>query len=164
MVYRGFSESWSTRSFRWLMNCYPAYRGSGGRIMRISGDWHRVRIRLPLSWRTRNYVGTIFGGSMAAAADPIYMIQLIKILGPDYVVWDKEATIRFRKPGVRTLFATFVLSQSFLKNLRDTLDAEGQTEVVLPVRFIDRFGALYATVDKRIYLATKEFYRAKKKH
>jgi len=58
-----------------------------------------VRIRLPLIWRTRNYVGTIFGGSLYGAVDPIYMIMLIKALGPDYIVWDKAATIRFLRPG-----------------------------------------------------------------
>lgn len=42
-----------------------------------------VRIRLPLSRRTRNYVGTIFGGSLYGALDPIYMIMLIKALGPE---------------------------------------------------------------------------------
>src|SRR2546422_8429965 len=57
------------------------------------------RSRLPLSWRTRNYVGTIFGGSMYGAVDPVYMVMLIKLLGPGYTVWDKAAAIRFRRPG-----------------------------------------------------------------
>jgi hypothetical protein len=30
-----------------------------------------VRVRVPLGWRTRNYVGTIFGGSMYGAVDPL---------------------------------------------------------------------------------------------
>jgi hypothetical protein len=38
---------------------------------------------MPLSWRTRNYVGTIFGGSMNSAVDPIYMVILIRRLGKD---------------------------------------------------------------------------------
>ena len=33
------------------------------------------------------------------AVDPIYMLMLLKILGPEYIVWDKSANIRFRKPG-----------------------------------------------------------------
>jgi hypothetical protein len=36
------------------------------------------------SWRTRNYVGTIFGGSMYSAVDPIYMVMLTRRLGKDY--------------------------------------------------------------------------------
>jgi hypothetical protein len=34
------------------------------------------------------------------------MIMLIKALGPDYIVWDKAATIRFLRPGRETLHAT----------------------------------------------------------
>lgn len=56
---------------------------------------------MPESWRTRNYVGTIFGGSLYGALDPI-MIMLIKLLGPEYEVWDKAASIRFRRPGRST--------------------------------------------------------------
>ena len=92
-------ESWQTRFARWAFNWFPAYRGTGAPVTYIAADWREVRIRLPLNWRTRNYVGTIFGGSLYGAVDPIYMIMLIKALGPDYIVWDKAATIRFLRPG-----------------------------------------------------------------
>lgn len=92
-------ESLRTKISRWGFNFFPAYRGTGARITYIASDWREVRIKLPLNWRTRNYVGTIYGGSMYGAADPIYMLMLIKVLGSDYVVWDKAASIRFKKPG-----------------------------------------------------------------
>ena len=97
---------------RWGFNFLPAFRCTGGRITYISGDWREVRVKVPLSWRTRNYVGTIYGGSMYGAVDPIYMVMLIKILGPDYVVWDKAASIRFKKPGTGTLFAKFAITEA----------------------------------------------------
>ena len=71
---------------RWGFNFFPAYRGTGARVTYISGDFREVRVELPLNWRTRNYVGTIFGGSVYGAVDPHYMIMLIKILGKGYVV------------------------------------------------------------------------------
>ena len=89
------SESWSTRLDRWKFNLFPAYRGTGGRVTYIRGDWSEVRIVVPLSWRTRNYVGTIYGGSLYGAVDPIYMLMLMRSLGPEYVVWDKAAAIRY---------------------------------------------------------------------
>ena len=94
------SESWATRRARWMFNFFPAYRGTGARVEYIASDWMEVRVRVPLSWRTRNYVGTIFGGSLYGAIDPFYMLMLIKLLGPDFIVWDKAATIRFRRPPV----------------------------------------------------------------
>src|SRR5512143_4022039 len=84
---------------RTAFNVFPCYRGSGARVVRITPDYREVDVDLPLSWRTRNYVGSIFGGSMFAAVDPFYMIMLIHLLGPEYVVWDKGASIRFRRPA-----------------------------------------------------------------
>ena len=97
------SESFASRRLRWLFNLLPAYRGTGGRVTYIASDFREVRVKLPLSWRTRNYVGTIYGGSLYGAVDGVYMVMLIRILGPEYIVWDKAATIRFRKPGRSTL-------------------------------------------------------------
>ena len=76
------AESRRTRLQRWRFNFFPAYRGAGARITYIAADWREVRIKLPLNWLTRNYVGTIYGGSMYGAVDPIYMIMLIRLLGP----------------------------------------------------------------------------------
>lgn len=104
------SINWN-RLLRWGFNLFPVYRRTAARITYIAGDFGEVRIKLPLNWKTRNYVGTIFGGSMYGAVDPIYMIMFIKLLGPKYIVWDKAATIRFRKPGRTTMYARFILEQ-----------------------------------------------------
>src|SRR6266540_456863 len=56
-------ESWHTRWLRWKMKLFPAWRGTGATVTYIAGDFRELRVKLPLSWRTRNYVGTIFGGS-----------------------------------------------------------------------------------------------------
>ena len=84
-------ESWQSRWMRWKWAFFPPWRGTGARVAYISSDFQEVRVELPLSWRTRNYVGTIFGGSLYGAVDPVYMIQLMSILGRGYVVWDKAA-------------------------------------------------------------------------
>ena len=67
------SESFKSRLTRWGFNLFPAYWGTGAAITYIDDSWREVRIKLPLTWRTRNYVGTLFGGSMYGAIDPIYM-------------------------------------------------------------------------------------------
>ena len=106
------AESLKTRLVRWRFNFLPAYRRTGARITYVAADWREVRIKLPLNWSTRNYVGTTFGGSMYAAVDPVYMIMLIMLLGPHYIVWDKAAAIRFKKPARSTMMTstTFELS------------------------------------------------------
>jgi acyl-coenzyme A thioesterase PaaI-like protein len=146
-------ESWHTRFYRWFFNLFPAYRGTGAWITYIAADWREMRVKLPLSWQTRNYVGTIFGGSMYAAVDPMYMIMLIKILGPDFTVWDKGASIQFKKPGRSTLYAQFLLAPSELEAIRTGLQEENHLNRVYHIDLKDNQGKVHATVEKTVYVA-----------
>ena len=148
-------ESWQIRCARWAFNWFPAYRGTGARVTYIASDWREVRIRLPLNWRTRNYVGTIFGGSLYGAVDPIYMIMLIKALGPDYIVWDKAATIRFRKPGRSTLYATFEIDDGELDAIRAAAADGKPIDRVYKIDLVDAEGVVHASVEKTIYIRRK---------
>ena len=141
----------NARLLRWKFNFFPAYRGIGARVTYIADDFSELRVRLPLSWRTRNYVGTIFGGSMYGAVDPMYMIMLIQLLGHGYVVWDKSAEIRFRKPGRTTLYATFKITEEELAEIR-VATVNGPIDRVYSVDLVDEAGAVHATVTKTIYI------------
>lgn len=146
------AESLRTKLTRWGFNWFPAYRGTGARITYIDRDFREVRVKLPLSWRTRNYVGTIFGGSMYGAVDPVYMIMLMKRLGSAYVVWDKAASIRFLRPGRDTLYATFELPDGELEAIRAALDEAPSTERSYTVELVDAGGTVHALVDKVIHV------------
>ncbi len=137
---------------RWGFNLFPAFRGTGACVTYIEGDFHEARVRLPLNWRTRNYVGTIFGGSLYGAVDPMYMILLIKILGPRYTVWDKAATIRFVKPGRETLYATFRIEEAEIEAIREALETAPSVDRVYRVELTDAAGVVHAAVEKTIYI------------
>lgn len=149
-------ESLRTRLWRHAFNLFPAYRGTGARVRHIAADWREVRISLPLSLRTRNYVGTIFGGSMYGAVDPIYMLMLIHALGPEYVVWDKAAAIRFLKPGRTTLHARFTLDDAELDAIRAALETQRSVDRVYLVELADAQGTVHARVEKTIYVRRRE--------
>ena len=149
-------ESRATRWLRWRFNLFPAYRGTGARVTYIASDFREVRVRLPLSWRTRNYVGTIFGGSLYGAADPIFMIMLIQLLGRDYIVWDKSASIRFRKPGRTTLFATFTIDDAELEAIRSATANGDPVDRVYHADLVDADGVVHANVEKVIYVRRKQ--------
>jgi acyl-coenzyme A thioesterase PaaI-like protein len=144
------------RLSRHVFNLFPAYRGTGGRITHIAPDWQEVRIELPLNWRTRNYVGTTYGGSIYGAVDPVYMMMLIRTLGEAYVVWDKEAEIRFKKPGRDTLYATFRLSDEELDAIRAELERTDSTDRVYTVDIVDEEGVTHATVKKTLHVTTDQ--------
>lgn len=150
------------RCFAKLMNFFPTYRRTGGRVIFISDNWVDVHIRLKLGWGTRNYVGTMFGGSMASAADPIFMIQLMRILGDNYIVWDKAASIRFKRPGNQTLYCRFYLPQELLDTIKKRVETEKEFDLELATDWVDKTGKVYATVSKILYIAEKSFYKDKK--
>jgi acyl-coenzyme A thioesterase PaaI-like protein len=133
-------ESWSSRLDRWRLNWFPAYRGTGARITYIAGDWREVRIRLRLSWRTRNYVGTIFGGSLYGAVDPIYMVMLIRALGPEFVVWNQADTVQFLRPGRSTLTATFRLEPAEVAAIAAEAREKGRITRDFQIELVDAAG------------------------
>ena len=140
----------------WSFYLFGCYRGTGGRLRYIAEDWSEVRLELPLSWRTRNYVGTIFGGSIYAAVDPIYMLMLIHRLGPEYVVWDKAASIEFKKPGRETLHARFVIGDDELAAIRSALESQRSLDRNYVAELKDGTGAVCARVEKVIYIRRRE--------
>ena len=145
-------ESLRSRLLRLNFNFFPAYRGTGARVAYIASDLREIRVRIPLNRRTRNYVGTIFGGSMFGAADPIYMVMLIRVLGPEYVVWVKAATIRFLRPGRTTLHARFVLTEEVLDSIRAELRHTPKVDRVFRVELTDAEGVVHAEVEETVHI------------
>lgn len=149
-------ESLRSRLFRWRWNLFPAYRGTGGRVTYVADDASEVRVEIPLSWRTRNYVGTTFGGSIYGAVDPVHMLMLIRRLGPGYVVWDKAAAIRFRRPGRSTLHARFLLPDAEVEAIRAALEDARSVDRVYVVEVTDEAGVVHAVVEKTIHVRRKK--------
>lgn len=152
---RPLPESRYSRAWRWGFNFFPAYRSSGGRLIYVAPNFQEVHIQLALTLFTRNYVGTLYGGSMYSAIDPIYMLMLIRTLGPHYVVWDKAASIRFRKPGKSTLYARFVLSDLELQTVRHLAQQNPSIDRVYPVELVDGQGVVHASFEKTLYIKHK---------
>ena len=145
----------------WSFYLFGCYRGTGGRLKYIAEDWSEVHLDLPLSWRTRNYVGTIFGGSIYSAVDPIYMLMLIRRLGPEFIVWDKAASIQFKKPGKETLHAQFLVDEAELAAIRAALETQRSVDRTYTIELNDSAGVVCATVEKLIYIRRREPNAAK---
>jgi len=147
--------------YRQALNFWPCIRRSGGRVTELAPDFTRLVVQLKLSWRTRNVVGTIFGGSMMASTDPMLMLMLQRILGKGYVVWDKRTVTRFKRPAKSTLQAEFVLTPERLAQVHETVAAQGEADFTWTIQYQDAAGLVHAEFDKTLYVATKAFYKAK---
>jgi uncharacterized protein DUF4442 len=146
----------SSRKLRRFIRLYPPYLGAGVRVTHIAADFRRIEVEMPLRFYNRNYVGTHFGGSLYSMVDPFYMLMLINILGPEYIVWDKAANIRFRKPGKGVMKATFELTEEKITEIRTAAETQPKVEPLFHVLIKDEEGNVVAEVDKLLYVKKKE--------
>lgn len=146
-----------SRLFRVLFNIYPPYFFSRTVVQFISPDWREIRVVLKKSLLNRNYVGTIFGGSLYQATDPFFMIMLIKILGiKENIIWDQSAEISFLKPARSKISYHFKISQQDLDNIRRDLEQKGISRPELFVEGLDQDGDICIKVKKTLYVRKKK--------
>lgn len=134
---------------------YGPYLGAGVRPVEISPDYRYIKVEMPLTFYNKNYLGTQFGGSLYAMVDPWYMLMLIKNLGSNYIIWDKSATINFRKPGRGKVMAEFTLTQERIDEVREAVNANTKMNVHFLVEIKDESGKIIADVDKVVYVRKK---------
>lgn len=145
-----FLRGLSPRTFRHAMRLFPPIRNSGVHVDHISDDWRQWRLRLPMSFKTRNYVGTHFGGTMYSAADPHLMLAWMHILGNEFVVWDKAAAIRFIRPGRGTLRMAFAIDAAEIDAVR-ALEPGQKQERSHTLLWMDGTGEPVAEVEKVLH-------------
>lgn len=144
---------------RRALNCWPPFWGAGIRIESISDDFRQVKVRLKLRWWNKNANRSQYGGSIFSLTDPVYSLMLMGILGEQYYVWDKEASINFIKPGHTDLFADFEISQSQLDSIL-TATVSGDKcfpEFIIHVK--NASGEVVSEVQRKLYVRKKPHYR-----
>ena len=144
------------KHLRRLINVWPPLLGAGIRVTRLDEDWRAVDVEMKLRRWNRNYVGTHYGGSLYSMTDPFYMVMLIENLGSGYVVWDKSASIRFRRPGRGTVRAEFRLSTEQIEEIRQALAKETKVEREFGVEVKDTEGQVVAEVKKLLHFQRRE--------
>jgi hypothetical protein len=146
----------TARKLKSLLKLYAPYLGAGVRVTHISDDFLTAHVEMPLRFYNRNAVGTHFGGSLYSMCDPFYMLMLINILGPDYIVWDKSAAIRFKRPGKGTVKAVFQIPAERVAEIKSAADGLGKVEPQFQVLVTDAEGMVVAEIDKLLYVRKKD--------
>jgi acyl-coenzyme A thioesterase PaaI-like protein len=138
------------------VNLWPPFLGAGIRLKHIASDMKAIDVEMKLRWWNANYVGTHFGGSLFAMTDAFYMLMLMANLGRDYVVWDKAASIRYRKPGKGTVRAEFRISDAQLDEIREKLTTLPKYEPKFTIEVKDEQGIVIAEVEKLLHVRLKD--------
>ncbi len=154
-------ESRKSRNIRLAFNFWPCIWCTGSKVTFISGDWKELHVQLSLNFRTRNRVGTVFGGSIYSSVDPYFMLLLMEVLGKNYVVWDKAASFKFVRPISGKVKCRFLLEEDVLDTIVKEVGEKGEYSVEFPLKYEDEEGKVYAVFSKTVYVANKNFYKQK---
>lgn len=141
--------------FKWFLNIYPPYLGSGISVKYIASDYREIIVKMKMHWYNHNYVRTHFGGSLYAMTDPFFMLMLIQILGRGYIVWDKGAKIDFIKPGRGTIFAHFALDEIQIEEIKKQTEGGNKLITDFPVELKNEENEIVARVIKTLYIRKK---------
>lgn len=135
---------------------YAPFIGAGIRVTKVTPDFRELEVRMKLKWYNKNYVGTHYGGSIySIMADPFYMLMLIQILGKEYLVWDKAASIEFLKPGRTELCAKFYVSDRVLEEIVSKTKDGNKYFAEFALNVTDTMGEVVAIVNKTVYVRKK---------
>lgn len=135
-----------------LFNFYAPFVGANIRIVDCNSELTQIAVSMKLNALNKNIMGTHFGGSLYAMCDPFYMWILMENLGKDFVVWDKAATIRFKKPGTGTVSAKFEISPEEIKAIRAEVMEKGKNDYYYSTVITNEQGVVVAEVDKTVYV------------
>lgn len=90
------------------------------------------------------------------------MIQLMQILGKEYVVWDKSTEIRFKRPVYANAFVTFEFTKEEIAEIKELVNEKQEIDVVKQLNISNGKDIVFTTLDKTIYISTKAFYKQKR--
>ena len=147
-------------TFLRMMRFWPPYWGAGIVVEHVADDLSEIRTSMTLRTTSTNYVGTHFGGNLYSMCDPWFMFMFLHRLGPEYIVWDKSATIHFRRPGKGKVTAVFRLSHEDIESVRKELESTRKVTPTFVAEIRDENGECVAEVEKVIYIRKKESKRA----
>ena len=151
-----------SKVMRYGINLSPMYRRTSAKVTYISKDFLKITIKLPYSYKNTNYVNTIFGGSMFSAVDPFPMVQLINLIGEEYVVWDKAAEIFYRRPAKEDLYAEFTYNLEELGDIKQKVNDNNEFEIIKSTQLTNKDKSIvFCEVRKKVYIANKTFFKDK---
>jgi len=137
------------------LNIWSPYLGAGIKIEYIKKDFKEIKVSMKLRFYNRNIMNSHFGGSLYSMVDPHIMLMLMRLLGEDYIVWDKSAEIDFIKPGRGKVSATMNISDNILEEI---IEKTKDGEKYLPefnIDILDKENNIVSRVKKVLYIRKK---------
>ncbi len=144
---------WSPRRTRLLLNFYPPFLFQRIRVVELSDDYCYARLVVKRSLFNRNLNGTIFGGSISSAADPIHAIlfwQALALRGLRARAWTRSANVRFERPGDTDLTLEFRIEDAALADAEAAVRAGERFVRTFPIDVVGRDGVRRARAEAEV--------------
>jgi len=139
---RFLSETWR---FAW----YPPFWMMRPKILEHTSDWKHIRIKLPLTWASKNAAGNMFGGYQANLADPVPAIACIKHF-PGYRVATKHLELSFLRVGNSDLILHFDFDDAQILNIQQELDKHNRATPCFTMNYVRADGKICTTIRNTI--------------
>ena len=137
---------------------YPPFWLMRIRVERLSPDWRSVRIRLPLNAYNRNPGGSMFGGAIAALADPIAALSCNRVF-PGNNVWTRVLKLDFRRAGRTDLELRFEMDVETEQQIRLELARRGRATPAFQYAFYDTDDHLCVQVHNTVAIRPYRYHQ-----
>lgn len=146
----------SASNMRRLINLWPPFLFTGVHVVEIDPEYRSARVRLRLGLLNRNYVGTHFGGSLFAMADPFWMLLMMHRLGAEYIVWDRAASIDFVAAVREPVYASFTLSNDSVIEVRHLCQEGTSVTRWFETDIVTANGKVVARIRKQLHIRIRK--------
>ncbi|MEE9325782.1 MAG: DUF4442 domain-containing protein [Cocleimonas sp.] len=135
---------------------WPAWWLMRIKVTSLARDWREVRIKLPLTWVSRNMGGGMFGGFQASLADPIAPLACAKIF-TDYHVWTRKLSVDFQRPGDTDLELRFDFPPEKEEEIRLELAERGRSTPTFEYGLYRKDGLLCTKIECVVAIRVKGY-------
>ncbi len=141
------------------LEIYPPFFLMRIKVLEVSSDWRRIRVRLPLNTFSRNPGGVMFGGYQAALADPIAAIACARVF-PGYSVWTRAMSIDFQRGGSTDLELRFEFTVDQEAHIRRELATHGRATPTFEYGYYLTDGSRCSVVRNTVAIRPKGYRKA----
>lgn len=150
----------SEKTLKWIMRFYPPLLLQRIWVIGFDEGFKGVSVKIGNSLLNRNYNGSIFGGTIFAAADPFYPVLFNQVLNTKdrkLRIWSRSAKIDFLKPALSNLKFHIVLTDTDIESAVRTLNTEGKYQNSFPVNIYNKNNELCAALMNEVYVRDLNF-------
>ncbi|MDB5127037.1 DUF4442 domain-containing protein [Mucilaginibacter sp.] len=150
----------SENTLKWIMRLYPPLLFQRIWVRGFNKDFKGVRVKIIKSIFNKNYNGSIFGGTIFAAADPFYPVLFDRVLNTGdrkLKIWSKSSKINFLKPALSSLSFQIILSDADIELAIHTLNTTGKYENSFPIDIYNNNNEVCVSLMNEVYIRDLNF-------